>query len=58
MQTRLNMPKIQDITVEEEYEKNPELNRDDLKALQEWVSKQAHLPQISGNRQSGKKRQS
>ncbi|KAB0791370.1 hypothetical protein PPYR_03170 [Photinus pyralis] len=34
-------------TVEDEYKKNKELRADDMKALQEWVRKQPHLPHVS-----------
>ncbi|KAK9754081.1 CRAL/TRIO domain [Popillia japonica] len=33
-------------TAEEEYEKNPELRKEDVEAVQDWVSKQNHLPPI------------
>lgn len=35
-------------TAEEEYEKNPELRKEDVEAVQDWVSKQNHLPPIDG----------
>lgn len=36
------------IDPEEQYKKSAELKREDVKILREWVEKQAHLPNISG----------
>lgn len=33
---------------EQEYEKNNELKRDDVRSLIEWAEKEAHLPKING----------
>lgn len=33
---------------EQEYAKNKELKRDDVRNLKEWAEKQAHLPKMSG----------
>ncbi|XP_068087045.1 alpha-tocopherol transfer protein-like [Anabrus simplex] len=35
------------ITVEEEFRKNPELKKQDLDELRDWMKSQAHLPKIS-----------
>lgn len=35
--------------VENEYKKFPELKPEEVLKLQEWVQKQAHLPNITGN---------
>lgn len=35
-------------TVEQQYEKNGEMNREDVKVIEDWLGKQNHLPQISG----------
>ena len=34
--------------VEAEYEKNPELSRDDVAKIMGWCSKQPHLPKLNG----------
>jgi len=34
--------------VPDEFKKNPELNEDDLNHLREWISKQPHLPLVTG----------
>lgn len=36
------------MTIEEEFEKNPELKNEDLKELREWLSKQRYLPNVTG----------
>lgn len=36
------------VNPEDEYKKNKQLKREDVKVLMEWVEKQAHLPQITG----------
>lgn len=36
------------INVEDEYQKNQDLKKEDVQLLQEWVQSQAHLPPISG----------
>lgn len=41
------MASLMCLTVEEEQQKNPELRKEDLEAIKEWCSKQAHLPKIS-----------
>lgn len=33
---------------EAEYAKDPNIKKEDILALMEWASKQAHLPQITG----------
>ncbi|XP_026473070.1 alpha-tocopherol transfer protein-like [Ctenocephalides felis] len=35
------------MTIEEEFEKNPELKNEDLKELREWLSKQRYLPNVT-----------
>lgn len=32
----------------EEFKKNPQLKKEDLNHLKEWISKQPHLPQVPG----------
>lgn len=34
--------------VEDEFKKNPELKEEDLNHLKEWISKQPHLPHVTG----------
>lgn len=34
--------------VSDELKKNPELNEEDLNYLREWISKQPHLPIVTG----------
>lgn len=34
--------------VEEQFKKSPELKREDVAKLQDWMSKQTHLPRITG----------
>lgn len=34
--------------VTEEFKKNPELKEEDLIHLKEWLSKQPHLPHVTG----------
>jgi len=34
--------------VPDEFKKNPELNEEDLNHLREWISKQPHLPIVTG----------
>lgn len=34
--------------VQDEFKKNPELNEEDLNHLREWISKQPHLPVVTG----------
>lgn len=34
--------------VADEFEKNPELKNEDLNHLKEWISKQPHLPRVTG----------
>ncbi|KAI4454617.1 alpha-tocopherol transfer protein-related [Holotrichia oblita] len=33
-------------TIEEQYQKNPELKKEDVQTIQEWLEKQNHLPEI------------
>jgi len=35
-------------SVPDEFKKNPELNEEDLNHLREWISKQPHLPIVTG----------
>lgn len=37
--------------VADEFEKNSELKEEDLTHLKEWLSKQPHLPQVTGKYQ-------
>lgn len=32
----------------DEFKKNPKLREEDLKHLKEWISKQPHLPHVTG----------
>lgn len=32
----------------EEFQKNAQLKKEDLTHLKEWISKQPHLPQVTG----------
>lgn len=43
---KMNLKEIntKPITAEEEYLKNPELKKDDIKKLRQWFEKQSHLP--------------
>lgn len=34
--------------IEEEFKKNSELREEDLNHLREWLSKQPHLPPVTG----------
>lgn len=34
--------------VDDQYKQFPELNKDEIHKLQEWVKKQPHLPEING----------
>jgi len=34
--------------IPDEFKKNPELNEEDLNHLREWISKQPHLPTVTG----------
>lgn len=34
---------------DDQYEKCPQLNRNDVLELQEWQNTQPHLPNVSGN---------
>lgn len=34
--------------VNKEYKKNPDLKKDDVEHIKEWISKQPHLPNITG----------
>ncbi|XP_063379720.1 alpha-tocopherol transfer protein-like [Cydia fagiglandana] len=38
------MPAVINITVEREYEKNPEISSEDVKNIREWMLTQPHLP--------------
>ncbi|XP_063636353.1 alpha-tocopherol transfer protein-like isoform X2 [Cydia splendana] len=38
------MPPVINITVEREYEKNPEISSEDVKNIREWMLTQPHLP--------------
>lgn len=42
------------ITAEEEYKRNKELKKEDVESLKQWMSKQNHLPTISGNKSKNK----
>jgi len=33
------------ITVDEEYEKNPEISRENINEIRKWLATQPHLPQ-------------
>jgi len=33
------------ITADEEYEKNPEISRENIEDLRKWIATQPHLPQ-------------
>lgn len=37
-------------SVDEQYRKFPEIKKDDVKKVLDWVSKQPHLPKITGER--------
>ncbi|XP_014224104.1 alpha-tocopherol transfer protein-like [Trichogramma pretiosum] len=43
------MTALQSLPIEEEFERNPELKKEDLQYLRDWCSKQEHLPKISDN---------
>lgn len=43
------MPKLVELTVAEELKKNPSLKQQDIDSLREWVTKQQHLPHVSGS---------
>lgn len=40
---------MQRLDVEELYKRHPELNREDVKILQDWMKKQPHLPKVTGS---------
>lgn len=42
------MPKLQVADLENEYRKFPDLKREDVQKIREWMDKQPHLPEISG----------
>jgi len=46
--TSSNSVKMNFFNVPDEFKKNPELNEDDLNHLREWISKQPHLPLVTG----------
>lgn len=33
------------ITAEEEYEKNPEISKENIETIKKWIESQPHLPQ-------------
>jgi hypothetical protein len=35
-------------TAEKEYEKNPDIKKEDIVALKQWMERQPHLPTIPG----------
>ena len=39
---------VKKITLEDEFQKNKDLKKEDLQNLKDWCSKQAHLPPIPG----------
>lgn len=39
---------MKNITVEEEYKKNPEISREDVQEILDWVATQPHLPKMNG----------
>lgn len=43
------MPKLVELTVAEELKKNPSIKQQDIDSLREWVTKQPHLPHVSGS---------
>ncbi|XP_038217508.1 clavesin-2-like isoform X1 [Zerene cesonia] len=38
------MPKVKQISMEEEYKKNPDISPEDIRKLREWLKTQPHLP--------------
>ncbi|XP_053616917.1 alpha-tocopherol transfer protein-like isoform X2 [Plodia interpunctella] len=41
---RVKMPRIKQITMEKEYEKNPDISPEDIDKLRQWLKTQPHLP--------------
>lgn len=39
---------IQMVTAEEQYKKNPQIDRSEVKKILEWFEKQPHLPKATG----------
>lgn len=40
--------KFQRRSTEEEYKRDPKINKQDIEQLQQWVEKQPHMPPIEG----------
>lgn len=41
---------VKKVTLEDEFQKNKDLKKEDLQNLKDWYMKQAHLPPIPGKK--------